>query len=297
MDGELSPSTPTGHWSMRWSRCAGSTRPTCSTPWRSGPLSTPMIADLAHRIASFHAEAEISTRHGGVAGMAAVLDINDRSLRATGLASPREGDDLAARFGAALSRHGSVLEGWPPGRQSAALPRRSDPAQHLPVPRGPDAVRLLEFDEELATIDVLYDLAFLIMDLLHRGLADQANLLFNSYLDEADERNGLSLVAFFVAVRAAVRAHVTGARAAEGAVGRSHGGGQRGARLSRSRLFAARRTAAAPNRDRRPQRRRQVHRRCGSGADVGPAAGRAHCLDRPDPQEPSWGPSRTKVAG
>jgi len=77
----------------------------------------------------------------------------------------------------------------------------------------------LEFDEELATIDVLYDVAFLIMDLLHRGLANQANLLFNRYLDEADECDGLSLVAFFIAVRAAVRAHVTGARAAEASSG------------------------------------------------------------------------------
>ena len=78
----------------------------------------------------------------------------------------------------------------------------------------------LEFDEELATINVLYDLAFLIMDLLHFGLADQADLLFNRYLDETDEPMVWPRCVF-LAVRAAVRAHVTGARAAEGAVGRS----------------------------------------------------------------------------
>jgi uncharacterized protein len=159
-------------------------------------LTAPMIADLAHRIASFHAEAEISTRHGGVAGMAGVLDINDRSLRATGLASPREADDLAARFRAALSRHGSVLE----ARRLAGKVRRCHGdliLRNICLFQGvPTLFDCLEFDEELATIDVLYDLAFLIMDLLHRGLADQANLLFNRYLDEADERNGLSLVAF-----------------------------------------------------------------------------------------------------
>ena len=32
--GEPSLSTPSGPWSMPWSRCAGSTRPTSSTPWR-----------------------------------------------------------------------------------------------------------------------------------------------------------------------------------------------------------------------------------------------------------------------
>ena len=184
-----------------------------------GALTAPMIADLAHRIASFHAEAEISTRCGGVAGMQAVLDINDRSLRATGLASPREADELAARFRAALSRHGPILE----ARRLAGKVRRCHGdliLRNICLFEGvPTLFDCLEFDEELATIDVLYDVAFLIMDLLHRGLANQANLLFNRYLDEADECDGLSLVAFFIAVRAAVRAHVTGARAAEASSG------------------------------------------------------------------------------
>ncbi len=180
-----------------------------------GALTAPMIADLAQRIARFHADAEVSTRHGGVAGMAAVLDINDRSLRATGLAPPGEADELAARFRAALSRHGPLLE----SRRKAGKVRRCHGdliLRNICLFEGvPTLFDCLEFDEDLATIDVLYDLAFLIMDLLHRGLKGQASLLFNRYLDEVDEGGGLELIAFFVAVRAAVRAHVTGARAAE----------------------------------------------------------------------------------
>ena len=38
----------------------------------------------------------------------------------------------------------------------------------------------LEFDEALATSDMLYDLAFLIMDLWERGFHEAANALFNS---------------------------------------------------------------------------------------------------------------------
>ena len=41
----------------------------------------------------------------------------------------------------------------------------------------------LEFDDRLATIDVLYDLAFLLMDLGARGLIDHANAVLNSYLE------------------------------------------------------------------------------------------------------------------
>lgn len=72
----------------------------------------------------------------------------------------------------------------------------------------------LEFDAALATIDVLYDLAFLLMDLIHRGRPDLANLVFNRYLDEADELNGAPALPLFMSVRAAIRAQVCLAQAA-----------------------------------------------------------------------------------
>lgn len=71
----------------------------------------------------------------------------------------------------------------------------------------------LEFDEALATIDVLYDLSFLLMDLWYRNQREFASLVYNRYLDECDEADGLALVPFFMAIRAAVRAHVTAAQA------------------------------------------------------------------------------------
>ena len=41
----------------------------------------------------------------------------------------------------------------------------------------------IEFSEDIASIDVLYDLAFLLMDLDRRGHRDFANLVLNRYLD------------------------------------------------------------------------------------------------------------------
>jgi hypothetical protein len=67
----------------------------------------------------------------------------------------------------------------------------------------------LEFDEALATIDVLYDLAFLLMDLEHRGLGHFANRVLNRYLDRSEEDGGLAAMPFFLSLRAAIRAHVT----------------------------------------------------------------------------------------
>jgi len=80
----------------------------------------------------------------------------------------------------------------------------------------------IEFDDTIATNDVLYDLAFLLMDLWDRGQFDQANRALNRYLVEsrcADHYDGLAALPFFLMLRAAIRAKVTAARRlyAEGA--------------------------------------------------------------------------------
>jgi predicted kinase len=67
----------------------------------------------------------------------------------------------------------------------------------------------IEFSEEIASIDVLYDLAFLLMDLGHRGHRELANLVFNRYLDLTEEDDGLAAIPLFQALRAVIRAHVT----------------------------------------------------------------------------------------
>lgn len=73
----------------------------------------------------------------------------------------------------------------------------------------------LEFDERLATTDVLYDLAFLLMDLGHRGLRQQENIVLNDYLLHSDHRHyaALSLLPLFLFCRAGIHA-MTSAQAA-----------------------------------------------------------------------------------
>src|SRR6185436_11718511 len=64
----------------------------------------------------------------------------------------------------------------------------------------------VEFNDEIACTDVLYDLAFLLMDLWRRGLPRHANAVWNRYLAETGEFSGLSLLPLFLSCRAAVRA-------------------------------------------------------------------------------------------
>jgi aminoglycoside phosphotransferase family enzyme/predicted kinase len=73
----------------------------------------------------------------------------------------------------------------------------------------------IEFSDIIASGDVFYDLAFLLMDLLERGLAQPANIVFNRYLADtrrADDLDALAALPFFLSMRAAIRAKVTAAR-------------------------------------------------------------------------------------
>lgn len=75
----------------------------------------------------------------------------------------------------------------------------------------------IEFSDKIANIDVLYDLAFALMDLARQGLGALANRLLNEWLWRVRETEGasheeaLALLPMFLARRAAIRAYVDSA--------------------------------------------------------------------------------------
>ena len=75
----------------------------------------------------------------------------------------------------------------------------------------------IEFSDKIANIDVLYDLAFALMDLARQGLGALANRLLNEWLWRVGELEGasheeaLALLPMFLARRAAIRAYVDSA--------------------------------------------------------------------------------------
>ena len=64
----------------------------------------------------------------------------------------------------------------------------------------------IEFNDEIACTDVLYDLAFLLMDLWRRRLPRHANSIWNGYLTQTADFGGIPLLPLFLSCRAAVRA-------------------------------------------------------------------------------------------
>jgi aminoglycoside phosphotransferase family enzyme/adenylate kinase family enzyme len=70
----------------------------------------------------------------------------------------------------------------------------------------------IEFNPSLRWIDTLSDLAFLLMDLQHRGLNQFADQLLNRYLEQTGDYAGLPLLRFYLLYRAMVRAKVCAIR-------------------------------------------------------------------------------------
>ncbi len=177
----------------------------------AGPLPADLIDDLAAGIAALHAGAHVSADPAGALRMTRVLDVNAAAFTASGLLGEEEAGALDGAFRDGLARHAALLD----SRAAAGLVRRCHGDLHLrnicTIDGRPVIFDCLEFDEDLATTDVLYDLAFLVMDLWHRDQRAAANRLMNRYCDATGEAAGLALMPFLVAVRAAVRAHVTAA--------------------------------------------------------------------------------------
>lgn len=181
----------------------------------AGELTPAMMTRLARTIERFHHDAEIVGEDGSDA-IAHVLAINEAAFARCATLRPDETARLNRAFREALARHAPLLD----ARAAAGHVRRCHGDLHLRniclIGDEPTLFDCIEFDDALATIDTLYDLAFLLMDLWHRNLPGFANLVMNRYLDESGDESGFALLPFFMALRAAVRAHVLAGQAVDG---------------------------------------------------------------------------------
>ncbi|NLS07911.1 AAA family ATPase [Rhizobium sp. P32RR-XVIII] len=181
----------------------------------AGRLTPELMTATARMIALYHRRAPVVCFGGGAANIAAVLDINDAGFATSHVFGRTEVEKLSETLRSRSKRYEQLLD----GRALSGKVRRCHGDLHLRniclLAGRPCLFDCIEFNLAIATIDVLYDLAFLLMDLWHRGFAHLANLVMNRYLDETDDEEGFCLLPFFMAIRAAVRAHVTATQAEE----------------------------------------------------------------------------------
>ena len=179
-----------------------------------GRATPALVTRLAGVIAASHEAAQVAS-DCGAEDFRRVLALNETALRASASVSPERIEVLCEELRALLDRHAGLMH----ARSARGCVRRCHgdlTLRNICLFEGEPALfDALEFDEGLATVDVLYDLAFPLMDLWRLGARDLANSLFNRYLDARDEADGLPLLPLFMATRAVVRAHVTAALARE----------------------------------------------------------------------------------
>lgn len=187
-----------------------------------GRLGRDLIETLAADTARFHARAEVKRDRGGAAAFARIVGGNDRNLRDS-VGRVFEEDKVSRLLDEsrqAMARLGPLLD----ARRAKGLVRHCHGDLHLGnvtlIDGKPVIFDCIEFSDDLASIDLFYDLAFLLMDLRFReprdpGLRGFANRALNVYLDHVSKDDiedaiaGLALLPLFVATRAAVRAKVT----------------------------------------------------------------------------------------
>lgn len=179
-----------------------------------GALSEALLARLVGAILASHARAP--RRAGRPAGQSLrqYLQQNKEAFgESPGLFPAGRVESLTARSSDMLARRWELLL----ERGRAGHVRRCHGDLHLRnlvlLDGEPTLFDAVEFDDAIATGDVLYDLAFLLMDLWERGLKSEANLVLNRYLwgSGDDQISGLAALPIFLSIRAAIRAKVIAA--------------------------------------------------------------------------------------
>ena len=181
---------------------------------KTGPLDANLASAAADAIVASHEGAPRADGETWVSSIPGLIDKNSDGLRKGDHLDAEEIKRLAEASHAAFLRLRPLLEQR--GRQGFV--RRCHGDLHLAnivsIDAQPVLFDAIEFDAQIATIDVLYDLAFTLMDLLHHDQPVAANIVLNQYLAATPPENldALSALPLFMSIRAAIRAQVALAR-------------------------------------------------------------------------------------
>lgn len=173
-----------------------------------GRLNPSLMPMLGEEIASFHDSCIARPDFGGSGGIGRVIDGNAIGFRAVadGVLEAAACASWTAAARTALRRCAAVLD----ARRAAGMVRQCHGDLHLGnivlFEGRPTLFDAIEFNDDVACIDVMYDLAFVLMDLWHRGLPRHANAVFNAYLAFTQDFDALSALPLWLSCRAAIRA-------------------------------------------------------------------------------------------
>ncbi|MFD2184492.1 AAA family ATPase [Rhodoplanes azumiensis] len=184
----------------------------------AGAITPEIVEPLGPIVAAAHARAPVVAAAPWIAALGAYVEQNAEAFASRpDLFDPDATAMLTTRSREALDRLRPLLE----ARGHAGLVRRGHGDLHLgniaTIDGRPVPFDALEFDATVASGDVLYDLAFLLMDLWERDLPWAANRVLDRWLAQTgrpDDLDALAAMPLFLSLRAAIRAKVTAAKPA-----------------------------------------------------------------------------------
>ena len=240
-----------------------------------GELPIELMVRLADRIAAYHAAAQRSQSSRVATRLSTVINtVVASAFVHSDLLGRARVEDNASALHDLLEANADLIEERT-RRGFVRLCHGDLHLQNIVIENDePILVDAIEFDDAIATIDVLYDLAFVLMDLWRRGSKRHANVVLNRYLETTaapENLVALKLLPLFLAMRAGVRMMVAFDRSAQ-----TTGAEQDRARSEGQRYFALMQEFLAPQ----EARLVAIGGLSGTGKST-VAAGLAPCLGAP----------------
>ncbi len=179
---------------------------------QEGGLDDDILADLVDRIVASH---EHAPQHDGAAATDRIETLIHDNAAALGAAPELFAGDRVSELEQTWLHAFKDVRAVLQERGRSGHVRRCHGDLHLRnialIDRRPVLFDALEFDDRLATSDLLYDLAFLLMDLWERGLQQPANAVLNRYLWQRNDDSDIAAcraLPLFMSLRASIRAIV-----------------------------------------------------------------------------------------
>ena len=180
----------------------------------AGRLTPSLMRAVGEAVARLHLGAERTPQHGGSEAIRRVIADNDRELA-----------KVAAELdGAAVGELGNLARAMADelaplldSRRLEGKVRRCHGDLRLAniclYAGRPTLFDCIEFSDDIGCIDVLYDFAFLLMDLHLHDLPDLANAVLGAYLERMPETDGLQALPLFLSLRATTRSYALAGKA------------------------------------------------------------------------------------
>jgi aminoglycoside phosphotransferase family enzyme/predicted kinase len=182
----------------------------------AGRIDIALADAIGRAIAAAHARTPGAPAEPWIAALMSYIDEHARMFAALPAVFDADANEqLATASRAALARITPLLAER--GRRS--LIRRIHGDLHLSnmalIDGRPVLFDAIEFSDIIASGDLLYDLAFVLMDLSERGLGEIANIVLNRYLADTrrdEDLDALAAMPFYLSLRASIRARVAAAK-------------------------------------------------------------------------------------